>query len=262
MVRRPNAYSHTRDISSETEVLPATSWTSWTSHLTSSDLDSTSTSTTPPSENGHPIHNDHQHHHHAHHAHNDDDIDDDEDSHLQELGGCIEALGKRRAMQLLFTVPDRFLDFCHFNQTTFFELADWILANVQSQVSADISVEESLFVFLDVVAQGNPFCEVAYRWDHDVKLTQSIFLNILNALNALRALKDVSPTCPTFQKTKKRWEIARRWSPHKQQQANGKIRIGYNDEARGGLEISQAQMRGALEALNNFIHEYTEYDGA
>lgn len=187
---------------------------------------------------------------------------DDDDLHLKEMGGCIEALGKRRALQLLFTVPDRFIDFCHFNQTTFFELSDWILLNVPSQISADISVEESLFVFLDVVAQGNPFCEVAYRWDHDVKLTQSIFLNILNALNALRNLKDVSPTCPAFQKTRKRWEIARRWAPNKQQQPNGKIRIGYNDEARDGLEISQAQMRGALEALNNFIHEYTEFDGA
>ncbi|KAH9868408.1 hypothetical protein J1614_007480 [Plenodomus biglobosus] len=252
MVRRSNMYSHTRDISSDTDALPGTSWTSWTSHLTSSDLDSTSTSTTPPSDNGH--------HHHA--RDDPEDMADDDDSHLKEMGGCIEALGKRRALQLLFTVPDRFIDFCHFNQTTFFELSDWILLNVPSQVSADISVEESLFVFLDVVAQGNPFCEVAYRWDHDVKLTQSIFLNILNALNALRNLKEVSPTCPAFQKTRKRWEIARRWAPNKQQQPNGKIRIGYNDEARDGLEISQAQMRGALEALNNFIHEYTEFDGA
>ncbi|KAI8937748.1 hypothetical protein NX059_005448 [Plenodomus lindquistii] len=256
MVRRANMYSHTRDISSETEALPGTSWTSWTSHLTSSDPDSTST--TPPSDAGgsqppHINNND-----------NDIHIDDHEQDppHLKTMGDCIPALGKRRALQLLFTVPDRFIDFCHFNQTTFFELSDWILANVPSQLSVDVSVEESLFVFLDLVAQGNPFNEVASYWGHDVKLTQSIFLNILNALNALRNLKEVSPTCPAFQKTRKRWEIARRWAPNKPQQPNGKVKIGYNDEARGGLEISQAQMKGALEALNNFIHEYTEYDGA
>lgn len=85
---------------------------------------------------------------------------------------CIEATGKQRALRLLFTVPDRFFDFTHFDQRTFFELADWILANVPSQIGTDISVEESLFVFLDIVAQGNSFSSVAYGWDHDVQLTQ------------------------------------------------------------------------------------------
>lgn len=93
------------------------------------------------------------------------------DSQNSDMSG-IEATGKRRALQLLFTVPDRFKDFAHFDQRTFFELSDWILANVPSQITTDISVEESLFVFLDVVAQGNSFSAVAYGWDHDVQLTQ------------------------------------------------------------------------------------------
>jgi len=33
-------------------------------------------------------------------------------------------------------------------------------------------VEESLFIFLDIVAQGNSFSTVAYGWDHDLELTQ------------------------------------------------------------------------------------------
>lgn len=86
--------------------------------------------------------------------------------------GGIEATGKRRALELLYTVPDRFNEFTHMDQRTFFELSDWIVANVPSQVTADISVEESLFVFLDIVAQGNSFTEVAYGWDHDIQLTQ------------------------------------------------------------------------------------------
>lgn len=75
-------------------------------------------------------------------------------------------------MSLLFTIPERFHDFTHMDQKSFCELSDWIVAHVQSQISADISVEESLFVFLDVVAQGNSFSSVAYHWDHDVQLTQ------------------------------------------------------------------------------------------
>lgn len=151
-------FSHAREYSSEVEpaTLPGTSWTSWTSHLTSSDPESAAT--TPPSDSsGGPRR---------------DSRTRDDASQLQEMGGGIEAPGKRRALQMLFTVPDRFIAFCHFNQTTFFELSDWILANVPSQVGVDISVEESLFMFLDVVARGNSFDDVAYRWHHDLKLTQ------------------------------------------------------------------------------------------
>jgi hypothetical protein len=41
-----------------------------------------------------------------------------------------------------------------------------------STADEDISVEESLFVFLDIVANGTSFRDTAYGWDHDIKLTQ------------------------------------------------------------------------------------------
>lgn len=75
-------------------------------------------------------------------------------------------------MSLLMGIPDRFQDFAHVDQVTFVNLADWILNNVESQLSVNISIEESLFVFLDIVAQGNSFSGAAYGWDHDVQLTQ------------------------------------------------------------------------------------------
>jgi hypothetical protein len=91
---------------------------------------------------------------------------------MHSVEHSVEAVGARRAMSLMFTVPERFSQFAHMDQKTFFELSDWILANVASQMSTDISVEESLFVFLDIVAQGNSFSAVAYGWDHDLELTQ------------------------------------------------------------------------------------------
>jgi hypothetical protein len=84
----------------------------------------------------------------------------------------IESAGARRALSMLFTIPDRFYDFCHLDQKTFFELSDWIMEHVSSQLTEDISVEESLFVFLDVVARGNSFAIVAEEWEHNVQLTQ------------------------------------------------------------------------------------------
>jgi hypothetical protein len=84
----------------------------------------------------------------------------------------IDSPGARRAVSLLFTIPDRFYDFCHLDQKTFFELSDWIMEHVASQLSANISIEESLFMFLDVVARGNSFTNVAYEWEHDIQLTQ------------------------------------------------------------------------------------------
>lgn len=84
----------------------------------------------------------------------------------------VGSSGAKRALSLLFTIPDRFYDFCHLDQKTFFELADWIIENVTSQLESNISIEESLFMFLDVVARGNSFTNVAYEWEHDVQLTQ------------------------------------------------------------------------------------------
>jgi hypothetical protein len=83
-----------------------------------------------------------------------------------------DSAGAKRAMYLLMGIPDRFNEFCHMDQITFVQLADWILNNVESQLSVNISIEESLFVFLDIVAQGNSFSSAAYGWDHDLELTQ------------------------------------------------------------------------------------------
>lgn len=85
--------------------------------------------------------------------------------------------GADRARGLLNGIPDRFNDFCHMDMFTFVQLADWILDNAESSTAEeDISVEESLFVFLDIVAQGNSFRSAAYEWDHDIKLTQKYVL--------------------------------------------------------------------------------------
>lgn len=174
----------------------------------------------------------------------------------------IEAPGARRAMSLMFTVPERFISFAHMDQKTFFELSDWILANVASQITPQISVEESLFVFLDIVAQGNSFSDVAYGWDHDVELTQGIFLNVLNALTVLRETREIADSCPPFTQTRKRWEVARRWNQKRSRPNNpsGVVRIGYDEMSRDGLEVDQECLKEALIALNNFIHECADYD--
>ncbi|KAH6877726.1 hypothetical protein BKA58DRAFT_81245 [Alternaria rosae] len=174
---------------------------------------------------------------------------------------CIEAMGARRAMSLMFTVPERFVGFAHMDQKTFFELSDWILANVASQITTDISVEESLFIFLDIVAQGNSFSTVAYGWDHDLELTQGIFLNVLNALTVLRESREIADSCPPFTQTRKRWEVARRWNQKRARMGTGGVvRIGYDEMLRDGLEVDQECLKEALMAMNNFIHENADHD--
>ncbi|KAF1913908.1 hypothetical protein BDU57DRAFT_480605 [Ampelomyces quisqualis] len=170
----------------------------------------------------------------------------------------IESPGARRAISLLFTIPDRFYDFCHLDQKTFFELSDWIMEHVASQLSANISIEESLFMFLDVVARGNSFTNVAYEWEHAVELTQSIFLNVLNALTVLHESKEIDPEGPSFKQTlKARWKGARSLRPGRSRM-DGLIKIGEDEMSRDGLEVSQDSLKHALEALNNFIHEQSE----
>lgn len=169
--------------------------------------------------------------------------------------------GAQRARYLLNTIPDRFNEFCHMDQITFIQLADWLLENTQSNITEDISVEESLFIFLDIVAQGNSFKSTAYGWDHDVQLTQSIFLNIVNALQVLREKEELSPSCPAFNTTasKKRWRILSAWRPGKSRRVermDGRVKIG--DECGDGLEVNQQSLVEALTALNNFIHEHRE----
>ncbi|OAL06182.1 hypothetical protein IQ06DRAFT_76545 [Phaeosphaeriaceae sp. SRC1lsM3a] len=171
----------------------------------------------------------------------------------------IESPGARRALSMLFTIPDRFYDFCHLDQKTFFELADWIMEHVASQLSTNISIEESLFMFLDVVARGNSFTNVAYEWEHDVQLTQSIFLNVLHALTVLHDSKEMDPEVPPFkQSLKARWKGARSLRPGRSRM-DGLIKIGEDDMSQDGLEINQEELKHALEALNNFIHEQADY---
>ncbi|KAF3040332.1 hypothetical protein E8E12_008657 [Didymella heteroderae] len=171
----------------------------------------------------------------------------------------VDSAGAKRAMYLLMGIPDRFNEFCHMDQITFVQLADWILNNVESQLSVNISIEESLFVFLDIVAQGNSFSSAAYGWDHDVELTQGIFLNVLNALTVLRESKEISSECPTLNQTKSRWRIAKMWRPGRSRM-DGLVKVG-NDGMNGdGLEVDQEALKQALLAVNNFMHEREEYE--
>ncbi len=74
-------------------------------------------------------------------------------------------------MRLLYTVPERFQDRTHMDHKAFCELSDWIAAHVKSQ-NPDVTVEESLFMFLDIVAKGNSFNNVACQWHQDVQVAQ------------------------------------------------------------------------------------------
>jgi len=168
----------------------------------------------------------------------------------------MEAAGTERAKYLLNGIPARFTEFCHMDQITFVQLADWIVENAHSNVSPDISIEESLFIFLDIVAQGNSFKGTAYGWDHDILLTQSIFANILNALLVLREKEEISPSYPSFNMTKSRWNILRAVKRNKSR-TDGLIKIGGEDNANG-IEVEQEALVQALTALNNFIHEHRE----
>lgn len=165
--------------------------------------------------------------------------------------------GADRARYLLNGIPDRFNEHCHMDQFTFVQLADWIVENVESSTAEqDISVEESLFVFLDIVAQGNSFRSTAHGWDHDVKLTQTIFLNVLNALRTLHEKEEVSPTCPPYTSTKTRWRILKSWRPGKTRM-DGMVKIG--DDGGDGIDVEQENIVQAITALNNFIHERKEF---
>ncbi|KAJ4990471.1 hypothetical protein SVAN01_04133 [Stagonosporopsis vannaccii] len=170
-----------------------------------------------------------------------------------------DSAGAKRAMSLLMGIPDRFQDFAHVDQVTFVNLADWILNNVESQLSVNISIEESLFVFLDIVAQGNSFSSAAYGWDHDVQLTQGIFLNVLNALTVLRQSKEISSTCPSINSTKSRWRIAKTWRPGRSRM-DGLVKVGNDSMEGNGLEVNQEALKEALLAVNNFMHEREEYE--
>jgi len=80
--------------------------------------------------------------------------------------------GAERAKFLLNDVPSRFHEFCQMDQLTFIQLADWLTENTESMTPQDVSIEESLFVFFDIVVQGSSFKSASYGWNHDVDLIQ------------------------------------------------------------------------------------------
>jgi hypothetical protein len=80
--------------------------------------------------------------------------------------------GAERAKFLLNDVPYRFYDFCQMDQITFVSLADWLTEHTQSMTPQEVSIEESLFVFFDIVARGNSFKAAGYAWGHDVELVK------------------------------------------------------------------------------------------
>ncbi|KAF1958771.1 hypothetical protein CC80DRAFT_19554 [Byssothecium circinans] len=169
----------------------------------------------------------------------------------------LETTGTQRARKLLNSVPDNFNAFCHMDQITFTSLADWCMWNAESDIPREVSVEECLFVFLDIVAQGNTFRATAYSWDHDLKLTQSIFYTILNALLLLREKEAISDSCPMLSTTRSRWRVLKSYRPGKMRNSEGIVKIGNEDG--DGVDISQEQLTRALTALNNFIHEHREF---
>lgn len=168
--------------------------------------------------------------------------------------------GAGRALGLLNGIPDRFQDFCKMDQITFVGLADWLVehADRRDPIPKEITVEECMFVFLDIAAQGSSFRMASYNWDHDVKLTQLIFLNMLEELSKLREKEQWSPSCPSFSQSKNKWRILR-GSRAGKSRMDGMIKIGDDRETGDGIEVSQENLVSALTALNNFIYEHREF---
>ncbi|KAF2201089.1 hypothetical protein GQ43DRAFT_359624, partial [Delitschia confertaspora ATCC 74209] len=163
--------------------------------------------------------------------------------------------GAERAKFLLNDVPNRFYDFCQMDHITFIALADWLTANTQSMTPEEVSIEESLFVFLDICVRGLSFKESGYAWGHGVEVMKSIFLDVFNALQVLHARKGISPSSPSIKSTRSKWRILRTW---RQSRKEGLVRIG--EEYKDGLEVNQEKMMQVLAALNSFIYECQEFD--
>ncbi|KAK7188659.1 hypothetical protein DPSP01_013314 [Paraphaeosphaeria sporulosa] len=168
--------------------------------------------------------------------------------------------GADRARGLLNGIPDRFQEFCKMDQLTFVDLADWLVehADRRDPIPKEISVEECMFVFLDIAAQGSSFRMASYNWDHDVKLTQLIFLNMLEELCKLREKELWSPACPDFKQSRNRWRVLR-GSRAGKSRMDGLIKIGDDRETGDGLEVNQEDLISALTAINNFIYEHHEF---
>lgn len=85
-------------------------------------------------------------------------------------------------------------------------------------------------------------------------------MNVLHALKVLHEQKEIDPEVPNFfkQALKARWKGAKSLRPGRSRM-DGLIRIGADEMLQDGLEVSQEELKHALEALNNFIHEQQEF---
>jgi hypothetical protein len=82
---------------------------------------------------------------------------------------------------------------------------------------------------------------------------------VLNALNVLHESKEIDPEGPSLQKMlRARWKGAKSLRPGRSR-VDGLISIGADDMSQNGLEVSQDSLKRALEALNQSIHEQTDY---
>jgi hypothetical protein len=162
--------------------------------------------------------------------------------------------GAERAKFLLNDVPYRFYDFCQMDQITFVSLADWLTENTQSMTPQDVSIEESLFVFFDIVVRGSSFKAAGFAWGHEAELVKEIFLDIFNALLVLRERLGIDPECPTIKSTRSKWRVLRTW--RQSRKSNGMVRVG--EEYKDGVDVNQEKLLEVLLALNSFIYEHRE----
>lgn len=79
------------------------------------------------------------------------------------------------------------------DQFTFVQLADWCIENTGMAPNENVSVEESLLIFPDIVGQGSSFKSAAETWDHDEELIRKICEEVLGALRVLKEQDEISP---------------------------------------------------------------------
>lgn len=81
----------------------------------------------------------------------------------------------------------------------------------------------------------------------------------MNALTVLHESKEIDPEGPPFTQTlRARWKGARSLRPGRSR-VDGLIKVGADEMSQDGIEVSQDRLKRALEALNQFIYEQTEY---
>lgn len=159
------------------------------------------------------------------------------------------------------------------DQFTFVQLADQCIEIIEIASNENMSVEESLLIFLDIVGQESSFKSAAETWDHDEELIRKyaflpsvciakqqiltvsrIFEEILGALRVLKEQDEILPSCPKFSSTKSKWRVLETWHPFRM--TEGYVQVG--EDREGDVEVKQEEMIEVLTALNNFIHEHKE----